>query len=104
MVMKCLETDLGAIFASSEFGEAEFSASLNGVPLKFGIFDDEDVEIALGEGVGQIVPQPKFTCPSSQVPSIAAEQPMVIRGRDFTVKHWKNNGVGEITIYLESVA
>lgn len=98
-----IANDLATIFASSDFGEAENSVTLAGVTIRYGIFDDGDIDVQMGEGVAQIVPQPMFTCPSSQVPNIADGQIMVIRTESFTVKNWKNDGTGIITIYLERV-
>ena len=99
MVGSFIESDLTALFASSEFGEA--TATYAGSP-RSGIFDDDDVEVILGEGVTQIIPQPTFTGRTSDFLTIADGQTMVIRGETFTIKNWKREDV-IITIFLERV-
>ena len=98
-----LTNDLTAILASSDFGEASGSVTLAGVVIPNGIFDDEDIDVGMGEGVAQIVPQPIFTCASAHAVNIAENQIMVIQGTSFRVKNWKNDGTGMIEIYLERV-
>lgn len=98
-MLSCLDTDLDVIFSDGDFGEV---VTLNGVEV-VGHFDDEDIEASLGEGPTQIVPQPKFTCRSSLVTDLDEDQ-VVMRGAErFTVKNWKNDGVGVIIIYLARV-
>jgi hypothetical protein len=89
--------------ASSDFGEAKNSVTLDGVVIPDGIFDDADIDVSLGEGTAQIVPQPTFTCASAQLSNIADGQTMIIRGQSFLVKNWKNDGTGVTQIYLERV-
>lgn len=98
-----LTNDLTTILASSDFGEAENSVTLAGVVIPNGIFDDEDIDVAMGEGVAQIVPQPMFTCATAHVPNIAEFQVMVIRGQTFEVQNWKRDGTGITEIYLRRV-
>ncbi len=98
-----LTSDLVTLFASSEFGEAKDSVTLAGVVIPDGIFDDEDIDVTMGEGAAQIVPQPIFTCATAHVLGIADGQIMVIRGASFKVQNWKNDGTGLTEIYLERV-
>ena len=98
-----LTNDLVSIFASSEFGEAKDSVTLAGVVIPNCIFDDEDIDVALGEGVAQIVQQPMITCATAHVPSITADQIMTVRGQTFKVQNWKQDGTGITEIYLERV-
>lgn len=95
-----LTNDLTTILASSDFGEANNSVTLGGVIIPNGIFDDEDIDVNLGEGVAQIVPQPIFTCASAHAVGITEGQAMVIRGVSYTVQNWKDDGTGLIEIYL----
>lgn len=97
-MLGCLDSDLDVIFSTDDFGEI---VTLNGVQTP-GHFDDEDIEASMGEGPTQIVPQPKFTCKAARVPDLEEDQVMVRANSSmFTVKNWKNDGVGVIIIYLE---
>lgn len=103
MPMSCLTTDLTALFSESDFGEVTGSVRWRGVVINGAIFDDEDVEISLGEGVGEIQHQAVLTSISSQFVGIADGDLMVARGRNFRVKNWKDDGTGVIDIHLEEI-
>jgi len=90
--------DLSVLFASSEFGEA--TATYEGSSV-MGIFDDEDVEAQMGEGVAEIIPQPMFTGRTSDFSGIARDQTMVIQSETFRIKNWKQDGTGMIEVFLE---
>lgn len=92
-----IQNDLSVMLVSSDFGET--GATYKGAVVS-GIFDDDDVEATLGEGVSQIIAQPTFTGRTTDFPSIADGDAMVIRGETFTVKNWKREDV-IITLYLE---
>lgn len=95
-----LQDDLPFLFASSDFGEADGTGSptWKGTAVS-GIFDDDDVEVQMGEGVAEIVPQPMFSGSASDFVGIADGDAMVIRGETFTVKNWKIEA-GVIEIFL----
>jgi len=95
-----IENDITHMLASSDFGEASGSVTWKGNAVD-AIFDDEDVELTLGEGVGQIIPQPMLTGKTADFPSIADGDAVVADGRNFVVKNWKRDGTGEIEIFLE---
>lgn len=102
MVMSCITDDLDALFASSDFGEAD-GAVRNGDsanPIS-GIFDDEDVETQNGEGVTVLVPQTTFMCASSKVPDLSNGDTLFVRNKLFTIRFWQDDGTGVITLYLE---
>lgn len=101
MPMSCLETDLRTIFGSSDFGELSGSVTWKGQVIESGIFDDEDVQIELGEGVGEIAHQASFTGASADFPGIADGDVVTVSGDNFTVKNWIDDGTGVITIMLE---
>lgn len=101
MPMPCLETDLGAVFASSDFGEAGGTVTWKGLPISGVIFDDEDLEIQLGEGIAEIGHRAILTGPSASFAGIADEDPVVVRGNAFKVKNWIDDGTGVIEIHLE---
>lgn len=93
-----LDDDIPSFFASSDFGEA--NAVYGGNTVK-GIFDDEDVEVQMGEGVAEIIPQPMFTATASDFSSIAREQTLEVAGETFLIKNWKRDGTGLIEIFLK---
>lgn len=99
--MKCLDTDLDAVFASSAFGEANGTVTWKGLPIVGAIFDDEDVQVDMGEGVTEIVHQSMLTSRSSNFPDIADGDPVVIGTTNYKVKHWSDDGTGVIEIYME---
>jgi hypothetical protein len=96
-----LSSDMATFFNANEFGEGPTSVTWKGTPITYGIFDDEDVEFAMGEGVTQIDNQASFTGRSADFAGIADGDAMVIRGVNFRVKNWKDDGTGEIEIFLE---
>lgn len=93
--------DLSAIFASSDFGEAENAVTWKGDPVDGCIFDDEDIKIDLGEGVGEIAHQAMITGPSASFSGIAEDDVIIARGVTYHVKYWMDDGSGVIEIYLE---
>lgn len=103
MPMPCLSTDLTAVFSEGDFGETAGSVRWRGVVISGAIFDDEDVEIAVGEGVGEIQHQAVLTAPAAQFVGIADGDPVIVRSRQYRVKNWKDDGTGVIDIYLEAV-
>lgn len=90
--------DIDALFVSLEFGEA--TATYQGSPV-VGIFDDEDIEAQMGEGVTEIIHQPTFTGKSADFSGISDGHTMVIIGETFRVKNWKDDGTGVIEVFLE---
>lgn len=94
-----LQSDLSAIFNSSEFGEA--SVVINGRDVPGAIFDYGDIEVQTGEGFGQIVPQPKITCDTSKILPLVHGQVVSACGKTYRVKNWKDDGTGVTEIYLE---
>lgn len=96
-----LQRDLAATLKSSDFGVEPGSVTLEGVVIPYGIFDAEDEELQLAEGVNQIVPVPTFTCRWSDVTGIADGQELRVSGVRYTVKSWMNDSSGMVTITLE---
>lgn len=94
-----LISDLAAVFNEREFGEA--TVVIDGVIVPGAIFDNEDIEVQMGEGVGQIVHQPMITCPIGLLHPLASNQVVTVAGSAFRVKNWKDDGTGVVEIYLE---
>lgn len=100
MAMSCLLTDLAALFASNDFGEAAGEVYWKGTAIEGAIFDDEDVEVLAPDGASEIVHQAVLTAPSAQFQGIATKDTVTVRGRVFRVRHWMDDGTGVIEIYL----
>lgn len=101
MPMKCLDTDLDAIFASSDFGEADGTVTFKGSIIEGVIFDDEDIQIELGEGVGEIANRAALTGPSRLFPDIADGDPVTVGADSYLVKNWIDDGTGVMEVLLE---
>ena len=97
MVASFLTNDLVSIFSENVFAE---SVIWKGVTVPGCIYDDEDVEVGIGEGVAEIIPQPMLTARSTSFAGIADGDPIIVRGVTMTVKNWKDDGTGVIEIYL----
>lgn len=92
--------DLTALFSPSDFGEDSGAASYKGNPVS-GIFDDDDVEVTMGEGPTMIQHRTTFTGKSADFAGIADADAMVIRGVAYLVRHWMDDGAGVIEVHLE---
>ena len=104
MPMSCLESDLGTLFASSDFGEADgtiFRASDPTTGIA-GIFDDEDIEVQNGEGNTVIAHQATLACASSKVPDLVEGEIFTIRGQEMKLKVWKNDGTGVVELFFQN--
>jgi hypothetical protein len=99
MVASFITGDLNKLLASSDFSEASGDVLYNGVVVE-GIFDDEDVEVGMGEGPTEIVAQPMFTGSSDDFVGIADNDVLTVRGEDFRISNWKDDGTGMIEVYL----
>ena len=65
------------------------------------IFDNETVPVEAG-GFSQIhQEQPRFTCRTADVPSVAEGQAIVISGLTYEIKAWVHDGTGVTTLQLE---
>ena len=97
-----IEDDIVTMFASSEFGEADGSIVFKGTPIA-GIFDDEDIEAVMGEGVTEIIAQPMITALESDFAGLDYDDPVTVRGETFKVSNWKRDGTGQIDVFLKRV-
>ena len=92
-----IANDVAHVTNSSIFGE--------GVTWKgntvVAIFEDEDIEVTTGEGTAQIVPNAMLTGQTSDFPNIARNEVVVARSATYHVKNWKQDGTGEIEVFLE---
>lgn len=91
-----LTTDLASILNTNEFA---VTATYGGVTIR-GIFDDEDVEVPMGDGTTRIIPQCMFTGRSEDFSGIADGQTLTVSGTDYTIRTWMDDGTGVIEIFM----
>lgn len=103
MTASFLTDDLDVILDKNVFGETN-GCVWKGNAVTGVIFDDEDVEVFLGEGVPEIVPQPVLTAKTSDFVGIDTGDTVTVAGGSFTVKNWKKDGTGMIHIFLNRVS
>ena len=92
-----LNDDLADILNIEEFAVA---VTYDGGTIN-GIFDNETVPVDAGGFVPVHEEQPRFTCRTSDIPSIAQDQVMVIGGVSYDVKAWIHDGTGVTVVQLE---
>ena len=66
-----------------------------------GIFDNETVPMDAGGTAMVHQEQPRFTCRTTDVSSIASGQTLVIDGTTYNIIAWLHDGTGVTTIQLE---
>lgn len=94
-----LSDDLASIFLVGEFASA---VTYDGGTI-YGVFDNETVPVDAGGFVPIHQEQPRLTCRTIDVPSIAEDQQMVIGGVTYDVKAWVHDGTGVTVVQLERV-
>lgn len=92
-----LADDFAAILNVNEFAVA---VTYGGATIN-GIFDNETIPIDAG-GYAQVhQEQPRLICRTSDVPSIAEGDTMVISGTTYVIRAWIHDGTGGTVIQLE---
>lgn len=91
--------DLSNIFDVDEFATA---VTYNGGTIN-GIFDNETVPIDAGGFAVVHQEQPRLTCRTVDLSSIAEDQAMVINSVNYTIQAWIDDGTGVTVIQLEKV-
>jgi len=91
--------DLAAILNVDEFATA---VTYGGGTIN-SIFDNETIPVETGGGIQIHQQQPRLTCRTSDIPSLAEDQQMVINAVTYDVKAWVHDGTGVTTIQLERV-
>lgn len=94
-----LNDDLTSILDVDEFAVA---VTYDGGTI-YGIFDNETIPVDAGGYVQVHQEQPRLTCRSADVPSIAEDQQMVINAVTYDIKAWVHDGTGVTTVQLEKV-
>lgn len=94
-----LNDDLASILNVDEFAVA---ATYNGGTVN-GVFDNETIPVEAGGFVSVHQEQPRFTGRTSDFPSIAEDQQIVINAVTYDIKAWVHDGTGVTTIQLEKV-
>lgn len=92
-----LADDLDLIFAVEDFATA---ATYGGGTIN-GIFDNETVPMDAG-GTAQVhQEQPRFTCRTTDVSSVASGQTITISGTTYNIVAWIHDGTGVTILQLE---
>jgi hypothetical protein len=94
-----LASDLADIFLVADFATA---VTYDGGTI-YGIFDNETVPIDAGGFVDVHQEQPRLTCKTADIPSIAEADAMVIGGVNYRVVAWVHDGTGVSVVSLEKV-
>lgn len=94
-----LNDDLASILLLDEFATA---VTYDGGTI-YGIFDNETVPVDAGGYVQVHQEQPRLTCRTADLPSIAEDQQMVINAVTYDIKAWVHDGTGVTTVQLEKV-
>lgn len=92
-----ISDDVAHVTGSDVFGET-VTWKGNSVTA---IFDDEDIEVEVGEGVAQIIPHAMLIGQTSDFPGIANGDVVVARSVTYHIKNWKRDGSGQIEVFLE---
>lgn len=98
MPMRSITDDLDALFSADDFGVSEGSAIYKGNPIS-GILDDEDVEVTEADQT-VISHQIVFSTSTSQVPGLVPNDLLTIDGNEYKIEFWKDDGDGQIDLYL----
>jgi len=92
-----LAADLATMMNVDEFA---VSVTYSGGTIS-GIFDNETVPVDAGGYVSVHQEQPRLTCRTADVPSIAEDQTMVISGVTYKIRAWIHDGTGVTVVQLE---
>lgn len=98
-----IDTDIDLVLSNTVFGVTG-GCVWKGVQIDDVIFDDEDVEVTMGEGVAEIISQPMLTGKTTSFVGIDDGDAVTVKGEEFTVKNWKKDGTGVIEIFLARVS
>lgn len=93
-----LTSDLASIFDADDFAVA---VTYDGGTIN-GVFDNETVPFD-GGGIVVHQAQPRLTCKTADVPSIAEGQQMTIEAVDYEIKAWIHDGTGVTVVQLERI-
>lgn len=94
-----LNDDLTSILLVDEFATA---VTYDGGTI-YGIFDNETVPVDAGGYVQVHQEQPRLTCRTADIPTIAEDDQMVINSITYDIKAWVHDGTGVTTVQLEKV-
>ena len=92
-----LANDLANILNVDEFATA---VTYNGCSIN-GVFDNETVPVETGGYVSVHEEQPRLTCRTTDLPSIAYNQAMIINAVTYYVRAWIHDGTGVTVLQLE---
>jgi hypothetical protein len=99
-----LTDDLSTVFDTVDFSVVGTYTPDGGSATSInGIFDDEDLEVDVGEGSLILQRSAKFTCASGDVIGIAEGDALTVASVDYIITYFKDDGTGVTETYLEVV-
>ena len=99
-----LTDDISAVFDATDFAVTGTFTPVGGMITSVtGIFDDEDLQIDMGDGTSMLQHSARFTCSSSDVTGVREGDSLVVSGVSYRVEYVKDDGTGVIEMYLETV-
>jgi hypothetical protein len=94
--------DLAVFFGIDDFGDAATYTPLAGSPKTVnGIFDEPQASRTVTDMMDVTIPAPQFVCRTSDMPSAAEGDTIVIRAVTYTVRVVMTDGTGVTTLMLE---
>lgn len=69
----------------------------------YGIFDNETVPVDAGGFASVHQEQPRLTCRTVDIPSVAENDQVVVSGVTYNIKAWIHDGTGVSVLQLEKV-
>ena len=98
-------SDLADILNLDEFAVAANYSRVNalGDSVINGVFDNETVPVEAGGFVQVHQEQPRFTCRTADVPSIAEGDMLTVSGAKYLIRAWVHDGTGVTTVQLEKM-
>ena len=100
-----IETDVerAVFFNTDDFGVAgTYTPSGGSASTVNGIFDKDFSLVEVGNQVGLESNDPRFLCRSSDVPSVASGDTMVVNSVTYTIRNIEDDGQGMTTLALEA--
>lgn len=94
--------DLSAFFELDDFAvPALYTAAGKRAIVISGIFDNPSASQSVSDMIDVIIPQPRFTCRTVDVPNAAEADKIKINGKSYTIRIVTDDGEGVTTMMLE---
>lgn len=95
-------SDLLAFFTLDDFAvQAVYTAAGKRSLTISGLFDNPAASQSVSDMVDVVIPQPRFTCRTVDVPTISEGDKLKVSGIGYTIRVVTNDGEGVTTMMLE---